>query len=757
MRTIPDWTGRMLVVAGLCLTASGIFGAKHHAARNASRGNQPSAFSDEETAPIAFVPPQVGSTDSLGQVIHSEGNAGGGSQQLLNLSVHAGSGKLTCTSVNQGSDPSTVTITYTAAGVQVHVVVHSTMSANTLAITLDADEPGITSADFGSFPTPLSARKIAVPYYSSDVWYSTTLKSFLNAWWDFEETHGTFFNGSQVRYDPRTDGSLVQLHEKLMVADSSNVDDVFPSLPGPASPYMSELAGRTVFDIWSGSFARIRDDLKTLGGDGVTDCVGIIHNWQHGGYDNQLPQHYPANESLGGDEMLKAAVDAGKSDGCLMALHENYIDYYPNYQGFDPAGVASKSDGQRSLAWLNRGTGVQSFQAKPSWMVKNASTQSPHIKQLYGTNASFLDVNSAVTPYNKRDMDPAAPYAGTMQAWLKAAGDLWSYERKTYGGPALGEGLNHWYYTGRLDGVEAQLGTGDTPLKEGASLALFVDFDLLRIHPLQVNHGMGYYARWTKSGTSTMTTTDFDAYRMQEVIYGHAPFVTTPYWDNIPYAMVETGLIAPVAKRYGTERASTIRYMVGENWTSPSDAAIAGEFDRVMVKYANGLQVVANAAASTMQWDGYAIPQYGWVAKGQDVLAYTALCGDTICDFAQTPTSIFANARSPQDFGTAVNSSDNTRINRDRKVIDFGMIRTNTMISLRLESGRWVLQSFGNRNANIKFDGKFLRPPSLVQSEGGSGMSLTPESEPNGWWSVDFNGATSYSWTASSPTLPMPQ
>ena len=65
----------------------------------------------------------------------------------------------------------------------------------------------------------------------------------------------------------------------------------------------------------------------------------------------------------------------------------------------------------------------------------------------------------------------------------------------THDGPVFGEGNNHWYWSGCLDGVEAQFGSG-WPGNGGFSAPLSVDFDLLKIHPLQFNHGMGYYERW---------------------------------------------------------------------------------------------------------------------------------------------------------------------------------------------------------------------------------------------------------------------
>jgi hypothetical protein len=43
------------------------------------------------------------------------------------------------------------------------------------------------------------------------------------------------------------------------------------------------------------------------------------------------------------------------------------------------------------------------------------------------------------------------------------------------------------------------------------------------------------------------------------------------------------------------------------------------------VTYANGNTIVANARPETLHWNGIEIPQYGWAAKGNGVLAYTAL------------------------------------------------------------------------------------------------------------------------------------
>jgi len=44
------------------------------------------------------------------------------------------------------------------------------------------------------------------------------------------------------------------------------------------------------------------------------------------------------------------------------------------------------------------------------------------------------------------------------------------------------------------------------------------------------------------------------------------------------------------------------------------------------------------------------LPPNGWLAHGAGVTAYTALCDGVVADYAETPTSVFANARAVEDW-----------------------------------------------------------------------------------------------------------
>jgi len=114
-------------------------------------------------------------------------------------------------------------------------------------------------------------------------------------------------------------------------------------------------------------------------------------------------------------------------------------------------------------------------------MVRLASTQSPEIHRRYGTTASFLDVNTAVEPWKNIDHRASTSQSAQFKQYADNARELWQYLRNTHGGPVFGEGLAHWYWSGLLDGVEAQFGVG-WPWGLGPDAPLLVDFDLIAVN-----------------------------------------------------------------------------------------------------------------------------------------------------------------------------------------------------------------------------------------------------------------------------------
>lgn len=118
--------------------------------------------------------------------------------------------------------------------------------------------------------------------------------------------------------------------------------------------------------------------LSTLGSMGITGNSIIVHDWQHWGYDTKLPDHFPANPARGGRYILfninfllnlrflsasmVPLIQKAKSYGNRIALHENYVDMYPDSPLYNFSDVAWTATAVKN-AWLNKGTGVQAVQS----------------------------------------------------------------------------------------------------------------------------------------------------------------------------------------------------------------------------------------------------------------------------------------------------------------------------------------------------------------------------------------------------------
>jgi hypothetical protein len=608
--------------------------------------------SASENVAYQWVPPATGSLWTIGSVLITDSIAGASSQGQIALGSHIDwvgpAGVLQSVAYQTAGNP-TATLSYVSSSGITNLTLQPAVDGNFASIRLTADRANIQDIYLGQLPSGLATQGVSVPYYSQAVNYMGSLDLFENGYFDAFASNASTLTDVETFYAPKGNGVTNALQDTWKVSVSKDITNVLPFPEHPASPYMSQLAGRMVLDIGGGSFATIASQLTNLGDYGVSHCVADIGDWQRLGYDNGLPLQYPANVALGGDAGMRQIGSAAQANSCLYALHENYADYYPNYPEYTAAATMLNADGSQLLAWLNTTTGIQAFATKPSWFIPNAQTQSPLIHKEYGTNATFIDVNSAVVPWWRRDSDPSVAGSGMFGTYRDGSIALWAYERNVERGPVLGEGCNHWFWSGLLDGVEAQFGAESAPITNGLQAPLFVDFDLTRIHPLQVNFGMGYYNRWMPGGTTITSTTALDAYRMQEVVFGHSPYLTDALWSSVPRALLEQDLVSPVATRYALQTPNAIAYMVNGAWSDASGAAKAGDFSLAQVSYPNGDTIIANSRPLNVTWNSLQIPQYGWAATGTGLLAYTAILGGQIADYSQTASSIFANARSQAD------------------------------------------------------------------------------------------------------------
>ena len=145
-----------------------------------------------------------------------------------------------------------------------------------------------------------------------------------------------------------TDGTRVPLHERVVYCAAWHAAETLPNVPNPPSPFRAHLADKIVLDIWGGRVRRHR--AATWKHCMITGWTTALPSFMTGSAADTImrfPAHVPANARLGGDAGMKNLVATAKRLGYDIALHENYVDYYPNYEGFNPGDVSLDSNSNR--------------------------------------------------------------------------------------------------------------------------------------------------------------------------------------------------------------------------------------------------------------------------------------------------------------------------------------------------------------------------------------------------------------------------
>jgi hypothetical protein len=507
--------------------------------------------------------------------------------------------------------------------------------------------PAVSRFSLGRLgPVPLR-RMIEAPYLLGQLNYLPASGVFVCGYLDWTASHASQCPQGTATYDPKTDGTRNSLVESGYLAVSPNIGEVLPNIPHPPSPYLAVLGPRIMLDLWNhhkGTYQGDAENLRALKDNGVDHLAIISHVWQRYGYDVKLPDHLPANPEFGGDQGMIAFGRAANACGYLWSLHENYIDLYPDAPSYDPAARVLAADGSPSKAWYNEGTKVQSFGLKCNRALGYAKKTSPEAHRRYGTTAAYLDVHTCVPPWHQLDHQADQPMAAMALAKVKYDTELFQFMRDTHEGPLFGEGCNQFYWAGRCDGVEAQVSGGEDH-------SPFVDFDLLKLHPQMVNHGMGYYERWYRNGYNLHWGRDsgsmeqIDKYRAQELAYGHAGFIGAAETDNIQWVAREHHLMHPVQRLYGAAKAVEIAYEVDGRMVTASAALAIGDTSRQRIRYDSGLTLWVNWRAEPWPVEGRLLPQWGFLALGPETEVSTALHDGKLADYAECPEYLFADAR----------------------------------------------------------------------------------------------------------------
>ncbi|MCX7609813.1 MAG: DUF5696 domain-containing protein [Anaerolineales bacterium] len=458
------------------------------------------------------------------------------------------------------------------------------------------------------------ARILSIPYLATfDLLFYEGL--FVSLYFDWIQSAASRYEKVSLPYSERsfhfsqmafyeldTAGVRLPLREVIYLTVSDRLADVLPVVPNLPSPYRETLTGHTLIDIWTEApFSESQALIEELHRRGVRDLLVIRHTWQRCGYDDCYPSILPARAEWGGDEGLRNLAEAARQAGYLFAVHENYTDFYPNADIGSPEDLALDSEGRPRPAWFNQTTGLQSHLLSPFRALDFARQISPDIHRRYGTTAAFVDVLTAVPPWEKTDYHARYPNRARFLPVFRAYSEVLDLLRATHAGPVIGEGGAHFLYAGLVDGVAAAY---QPDLSQGGwRVPPLVDFALLRLHPLMVSYGVGYFpyyfAQDEQPRWSGYTLEDHYHYMATEIAFCHAGYVDSPeLFDSaeswLAWAEREARLVGSIHRLCASARPVTILYRVNGELVPVERAVAAGQLEQILIEYNNGLQVYVN-------------------------------------------------------------------------------------------------------------------------------------------------------------------
>lgn len=538
-----------------------------------------------------------------------------------------------------------------------------------LVADLFADGGRIEEVRFGASPgIPDDAQVFLVPYYTYEAGAGSSERPrvaqfvlggepcFFSATVDWTQSNAsvpfcqqTMFDDSiqvngGVRYNIRTDGCRNPCVERFVWTFSREFADVLPMIPNPPSPYRALTAECE----WCHMAAGDRDKDKEYWRDRKRRRLDRIMIGDHevcmrDGNESFTFRTRPA-PAKGGDagmqDFTRYMIDGL---GYLYGLYNNYTDFAPVNGYWNADRVSRWWDGNLQRAW-NR-----CYAPKPVWAIEASEEIVPVLQGKFGFNSGYCDVHTCVSPWSRCDYDARVPGAGTFAQTFYAYGELLELQRRHWNGPVYSEGGVHFLYAGLDDGNFAQ--------DVGARLDInpwLVDFDLLRIHPLCNNFGMGYPNMfYPRDGMPRDHEFMMDRFLAATIAFGHIGYFMTgnPDDEERGYWMVQ-----PIAAHYAKSDVRKIRYADERGIFADSSAAIASrsyERSQIAVRYADRTKVIVNGNADG-EWlvvergNGVlALPPNGWCAVSGDgtVASLSALTVGGRVDVCAAPNSFYLDGR----------------------------------------------------------------------------------------------------------------
>ncbi len=399
---------------------------------------------------------------------------------------------------------------------------------------------------------------------------------------------------------------------------------------------VAKLKGKMCLDQWGGDYKKAAQDIEKAAAYGLTDAVFVKHVWQRWGYDYRLPDIYPP---AGNEADFQAMVAACKKAGLLFVPHDNYIDFYPDAEGFSYDKIVFNADGTPQKAWLNEGRKALSYRWLPTAFGPFLERNLKLMKDGFAPDGLFVDVFTAMPPIDFYDRaGNFYPKTITQQKW----GETFDRARQVFGNnaPTISEAGTD-ALIGHLDAGQSDHSgwfAPDAPRSAGDNANFgwrlpAADGERIPWHDMATHGDFVLFAgglgpRYAGGQDNSLHGYGSDDYLSLTVLGGRNPMCDGPFSRR---AVMTYWLLHDLSKKLANSEMLAHKF-VGDSIHHQS------------VTFQNAA-VTVNRGKEDWQNEGTILPPYGFVAKAGEVSASIARRDGQITGFARAPGVLFADAR----------------------------------------------------------------------------------------------------------------
>ena len=176
-------------------------------------------------------------------------------------------------------------------------------------------------------------------------------------------------------------------------------------------------------------FCAAEDFVTAIHDAGVDKAAIVSAGWNTGGYDGRLPDHFPVEPVLGGEQGLRKLIALAKGYGYLFMLHATYTEVYRCCEHYDAHAVAKRRDGSLSYNGLYFG-GTCYWVCPKCSMAEWLPAEMRRMKDLGIEGCHYIDFVSTVYP--NRCADPKHP--ATVEQMAEVYREMFREAKRVFGG-----------------------------------------------------------------------------------------------------------------------------------------------------------------------------------------------------------------------------------------------------------------------------------------------------------------------------------